>query len=137
MRHFREELGSGVFFIAGQDAMEDIGSWKSAATLLKTYNFAISTRPGYDSSALIDLLQGVLAVKYVNVRFKPSRISHGGLVETTGIDGASSEIHIVNTTALDISSSLIREKLRTGRSVKYLVPEAVERYLKDNRASLF
>jgi nicotinate-nucleotide adenylyltransferase len=34
---------------------------------------------------------------------------------------------------LDISSSMIRQALRRGQSVRYLVPEAVDRYLRRHR----
>jgi nicotinate-nucleotide adenylyltransferase len=35
----------------------------------------------------------------------------------------------LTVTALDISASAIRQRLRRGRSIRYLVPPAVERYL--------
>ena len=132
MRSFQEQFGDDVYFITGQDAIEDIGSWKSAATLLKTFHIVVATRPGYDSSALFDLLQGVLSLKYANLKLKYMGENSGGSVETVGIVGSSSAIHLVQTPLLDISSSDIRKRLKQGRSIKYLVPDVVERYLNSN-----
>ncbi len=133
MHSFKERFGQDIYFITGQDAIEDIGSWKSAATLLKSFNFIVATRPGHDSTALFDLLQSVLAVKYINLRLKTIGTSDDGLIESIGVVGSSSLIHLIKTPLLDISSSDIRDRLKAGRSIKYLVPEAVERYLKDKR----
>lgn len=132
MRSFKKKFGDDVYFITGQDAIEDIGSWKSAATLLKTFHIVVTTRPGHDPSALFDLLQGVLAVKYANLKLKSISKNSDGSVETVGIAGSTSAIHFVRTPLLDISSSDIRKRLKQGRSIKYLVPDVVERYLNDN-----
>ena len=37
----------------------------------------------------------------------------------------------VNTPELEISSSMIRKSIRTGKSIKYLVPKSVESYIED------
>ncbi len=137
MAHFKSEVGADVHFIAGQDAIEDIGSWKSAATLLKSHNFAIATRPGYDPSTLIEVLQNVLEVKYHNVKLKVVSQSDDGRVKTLKIAGSSSIIHIVNTSMLAISSTDIRERLQNDRSIKYLVPTEVEKYLIKEKGNLF
>ncbi|HMR44978.1 MAG TPA: nicotinic acid mononucleotide adenylyltransferase, partial [Saprospiraceae bacterium] len=42
-------------------------------------------------------------------------------------------IHYFEAPMLDISATFIRECLKTGKSVRYLVPDAVFRYLEESR----
>jgi nicotinate-nucleotide adenylyltransferase len=39
------------------------------------------------------------------------------------------QIQFLTVTALDISASDIRQRIRRGRSIRFLLPPAVERYL--------
>ena len=39
----------------------------------------------------------------------------------------------VATTAIGVSSTLVRERVRQGASIRYLVPDAVERYVHDRK----
>ncbi len=41
-------------------------------------------------------------------------------------------IMFVDIPAVDLSSSMIRERLRVGRTIRYLVPDAVIGYIKEN-----
>jgi nicotinate-nucleotide adenylyltransferase len=38
---------------------------------------------------------------------------------------AGTELHLVEISALDVSSSGVRRRLRSGRSVRYLLPETI------------
>ena len=42
---------------------------------------------------------------------------------------AREKIHEVQTPALEISSTDIRNRIANGRSIKYLVPDEVEKYI--------
>ncbi len=132
MRGFTEEYGKKLYFILGQDALEDIGQWKSAATLLKTFNFICVTRPGYDSTTLMDLLLSVISLKYRNVKLNILSRTDDGEAETIGIVGSDSVIKLVKVTPLDVSSTDIRERIRNDEPLGYLVPEGVRKYIKEN-----
>lgn len=130
MRHFHEMYGADVFFMVGQDAMEDVGGWHSAPALLKTSNFIVASRPGYDPSTLMEVLSGVLGAVYRNIKLIPVEIGEGGVTTLMRVDGAASTIRIEQITPMAVSSSLIRHKVACGEPIKYLVPDAVERYLR-------
>lgn len=106
MSEFSRHLGSEVrlFFITGADAILEIWSWKDAQRLLKICEFIAATRPGYVLSGLETLLAQVE---------EPER----------------QRLHLLEVPALAISSSDIRERVRQGRPIKYLVPEVVENYI--------
>lgn len=96
-----------LFFIIGSDSMADLSKWHNAKELLAKAHFIAANRPG------------------INVNFDD-------LLDFFG-DLANSHIHLFDSPALDISSTLIRDRLKIGRSVKYLLPELVENYIYKER----
>ncbi len=107
VRAFRQLYGAGaeLFFITGADAILEIIGWKQPEELLAMCRFIAVTRPGYDLRQLNTLLG----------------------------EHFSESVSILEIPMLNISSSDIRERLRRGASIKYLVPEAVEAYIIKNR----
>ncbi len=95
--------GSEILFITGADVITEILSWKDAERLLSLCDFVAVTRPGYTTS-------GVNRVK-----------KHLGSLAT--------RVHVFPITGFAISSSDIRERVRAGRPIRYLVPAAVEEYI--------
>ena len=93
-----------LLFITGADALLEIETWYKVDELLKLCSFVAVTRPGYDKSMLEQKLQ-YLQSKY------------------------NSELHIIDVPGLNISSTDIRERIKAGASIKYLVPESVEQYI--------
>jgi len=42
-------------------------------------------------------------------------------------------VRVVEVPAIGVASTLLRERVRKGKSIRYLVPDGVERYIADNR----
>ena len=102
-------------FIIGQDAFVELGSWREPERLITLANFAVTTRPPVKKGSLAEWL--------------PSIYEDGVEIAPDGLSGrhveAGTWIRLVELSALDISSSDIRARLREGRSVRYLIPDAV------------
>jgi nicotinate-nucleotide adenylyltransferase len=95
-----------LFFVTGADAMLEIFQWKNSDETLSLAHFIAATRPGYDLS----------------------RFEKGALT-------ADPRVTVMTIPALAISSSDIRNRVRNGRPIRYLVPEGVQTYI--DRAGLY
>jgi nicotinate-nucleotide adenylyltransferase len=118
--YFRETFGKEleIFFIMGQDAFDDIQRWKSWRRLLTLCHFVIMTRPGWRKGALRKALPRDEASRYSYDRKAHSYRGPRG-----------KDIFFTSVTPLDIESSDIRERVKAGRSIRYLVPETVREYI--------
>ena len=105
MNELHETFGrtTELFFIIGADSLADLRKWHAARELVAKCHFIATTRQGVD-----------LDFSAVEKFFGAAAREH---------------IHRVTTPGLEISSTDIREKIRLGRSIKYLVPEVVEDYI--------
>lgn len=92
-----------IYFITGADAIQEIPSWDRIEELLGLCQFIAATRPG--------CLPTVDNIK-----------------EYFG-DLGKNRIHRLTTPELEISSTDIRERIKKGYSIKYIVPESVENYI--------
>jgi len=107
-----------LYFILGQDAFHAIQTWKEWEKLLLLCNFVVMTRPGYENKGLSVILPAAFA----------SRFTYDDQVE--GFRGPTGNIIFFReVTFLDISSSDIRQRVKLGKTVKFLVPEAVRHYI--------
>ncbi|MFA4028841.1 MAG: hypothetical protein GDYSWBUE_001123 [Candidatus Fervidibacterota bacterium] len=103
VRAFKRLYGNGVtlFFITGADAVLEILTWRDADKLVELCRFIAVTRPGYDLSKL----EEVLGERY------------------------ASAIDVLHIPEMDISSTKIRERVRNGEPIRYMVPDAVYDYI--------
>jgi nicotinate-nucleotide adenylyltransferase len=103
-------------FIIGSDAFAELGTWREPKQLFALADFAVMARPG---------TPGALAEWIPEVLRGDLELAPGGASARHRATGGG--LRAVAISALDISSSDIRERVRRGLSIRYLVPEAVRR----------
>lgn len=109
IRDLRQIYGpeAALYFITGADALLEILSWKDAAELVNKCQFIAASRPGYS----LGQLENALGSFFTENR----RV-----------------FHLLEVPALAISSTDIRERVRSGRPIQYLLPETVAYYIMKN-----
>jgi len=121
----REEIGpdSPLIFALGMDAFLDIESWHQWQELFSLAHFVVFTRPGSKpqqmSASLNEFYQ-----------------RHKTLDSAPLINEACGRIWLFPVTALDISSTRIRQLIAAGKSPRYLLPGAVWDSIQLNRLYL-
>lgn len=120
VRHFlkAQQSNSELYFIIGQDAFDLITTWYDWKTLLTLCHFVVMTRPGYDNKGLDRILPEDVAASYQFDELRNRFVNRQGTA-----------VYFRRTTFLDISASDIRAAIRSGKSVQYLTPDAVIRYI--------
>ncbi len=118
LRRFGERMApEKPIFVIGQDAFAEIETWREPSTLFTLSHFAVITRPPSGDGSLTQLL--------------PARFAQHFELDGEGELGrhrtAETWIRRIHISALDISATDIRSRIREGRSVRYLVPETVRR----------
>jgi nicotinate-nucleotide adenylyltransferase len=56
-----------------------------------------------------------------------------GFKPSDEVENLISAIQFIQVPLLEISSSLIRERISEGKSIRYLVPDSVLHYIKENQ----
>jgi nicotinate-nucleotide adenylyltransferase len=120
LREIRQEVGPAweLYFILGLDAILEIATWKDYKDLFTLSHFVVLDRPGYDRRRLQEVL-----LREVHPGFRPLA-GGGGFRHPSG-----QQVVLQETTLMNISGTGIREKVRQGRSIRYLLPEAVQKYI--------
>jgi len=105
MTMLQKELGAeaNFFFILGHDTLADLWLWKEPRELVQICRLVVAPRL---SSSLLDLNSLELA-----------------------IPGVRDNIIQLDMPVVEISSSEIRRRLAQGLSIRYLVPDEVEKYI--------
>lgn len=95
-----------IHFICGTDAFLSMERWSRADEILKEFSLIVGARPRYKDKAR-DLMIEELHKTY------------------------GTSVQKVRMPKIDISSSDIKERIGTGRSIRYLVPDKVEEWIRE------
>lgn len=95
-----------LYFITGADAVAEILSWRKPEELLELCWLVAVTRPGYILDNLRERLAGLAGYLWRKIRVLP-------------VPGVA------------VSSTEIRERVREGRPIRYLLPDEVAAYIKE------
>jgi nicotinate-nucleotide adenylyltransferase len=116
LRSFGERLApEKPIFVIGQDAFAEIETWREPSTLFTLAHFAVITRPPGVEETLAEQLPARFAQQFdLEGEFGRHRT-------------AGTWIRRIHISALDVSATDIRRRIREGRSVRNLIPEAVRR----------
>lgn len=107
IRQLKEIHGAdtAIYFILGADEALDILSWHEADSLPDLARFVVAPRPGFD----LGELKARLPERFYAV------------------------LDFLPVVPMDISSTDIRAKVASGKSIKYLVPYGVEAYIRKHK----
>ncbi len=111
-----------LFFITGIDSFLEVRTWKEWRRLLGLCTFVVLSREGARFRDVAKL--GLAAVPEPALLDLDERSRR-----ELAVRGDCVSLVLVTIPRYEISSTDIRERIRAGRSVKYLLPDAVEAYI--------
>jgi nicotinate-nucleotide adenylyltransferase len=106
----RREAGAELFLIVGSDCLPDLPFWHDPGRIAEQAGLLIVPRPGTEVWPPEQLRAALRLPAHVNLRQQT-----------------------VSVPLVDISSRELRRKVGAGRSIRYLVPRAVECFIATHR----
>lgn len=104
VRELKRQGWQRVHWLMGADMVQILPKWHEPQALLAEADFVVMARPGWTFAW-----------------------------ETMPTEFRRLQQHVVAAPMLQISATDIRQRVRDGRSIRYLVPEAVRGYIEQNR----
>jgi nicotinate-nucleotide adenylyltransferase len=102
----QKQPGAALFFILGYDALIDLPNWHDPHRIVSVATLVVAQRAG------------------------EQRLSRAELREL--LPGLPGRVVWVDMPRLDVSGTELRARVRAGKSVRYLVPDAVAAYIEEH-----
>jgi len=109
VHHFQENFPDSRFYwLIGLDNLADLPNWYQFDRLIDTVDIATAYRGGVDCDSILNEIK--------------NRLTESQFVKLRR--------NIVQTPMIEIAAQQIRRRVREGKSIRYLVPPAVEAYIR-------
>jgi nicotinate-nucleotide adenylyltransferase len=119
LSELRREFPEGILcLLLGMDALQGFTQWHRWRQILEMAHLIVSARPGYESTS------GSVAAQLLE--------RHGLQTDDELRRRPAGGIRLLSVQQYDISSTLVRDRLRNGQSVTGLLPPALEKWLVSN-----
>ena len=109
-----------LYLIVGGDNLLTFDKWKDYKKILEDVNLVVTTRPGYDIPLDNESLPKFLKDITADIEFNFIELTTGRSIQFVTLDD------------IEISSTELRKKLRTGRPVTKYLPLSIENYIKEH-----
>lgn len=109
-----------LLLMLGIDAFCDLHLWHQPDRLIEAIDFIILTRYGFSHKEL--LKSPYLSKKSLSILKKMKELKDN--IITFELK-SKRKIYLLNTTSLNISSTMIRANIKSGKSIRYLVPDLI------------
>ncbi|HWQ28791.1 MAG TPA: nicotinate-nucleotide adenylyltransferase [Dehalococcoidia bacterium] len=103
-----ERPDAELYFILGEDALFDLPNWRDPAGIVSLARIAVAAR---GPASRLDAVSGEQLERLV--------------------PGLGARFVRVEMPAIGVSATDLRERVRRGATVRYLIPEAVEQYIRE------
>ena len=120
----RREPRARIYLLMGADSLAEFPTWHDPDAIVAFATLAVAPRP-----------KGTAQLRSQRGRGAGAGARASGKVGAAASQRfpRASRVAWLGSPGLEVSSSAIRARLRAGRSVRYLIPEAVARYIARHR----
>jgi nicotinate-nucleotide adenylyltransferase len=105
----RRHPGNEFFFLMGSDGLPDLPQWHEPRQVIEQASLVVVPRPGV-------------------MLWTAER-----LAKALGVDSSAVRLRFVACPMIEIASRELRRAMADGMSVRYMVPRAVEEYIRDRK----
>ena len=119
---FKKRDKEELFFIMGLDQFYIFDCWKNFTEILKKTNLIVTSRPGMSfPKKAADFPKGI------------SPLIKQRLSKEFSLKSSEKKIYFCTLKDMDIGSLYIRQRLKEGKDVDYLLPKMLDLYIKKNK----